>query len=60
LLSLDDEIAERIKPLTKSYPKIRATSDTIDTPGHHPGEGRAARTVALHTESMEKSATPMK
>jgi hypothetical protein len=47
LLSLDDEIAEHIKLLTKPYPKMRATSETSDTPGVHPGEGRAARTVAL-------------
>src|SRR6516162_1998324 len=37
------EVAVRMQ---KSYPK-RATSDTSDTPGVHPGEGRAARTVAL-------------
>jgi hypothetical protein len=47
LLALDDEITERIKPLTKPYPQTRATSETSDTPGLHPGEGRAARTVAL-------------
>jgi hypothetical protein len=47
LLPLDDEIAERIKVLAKTYPQIRATGDTSDTPGVHPGEGRAARTVAL-------------
>ena len=47
LLPLDDEIAEQIKPLSKSYPQTRATSETSDTPGHQPGEGRAARTVAL-------------
>jgi hypothetical protein len=51
LLPLDDEIAERMKPLTKSYPKICATSETSDTPGHQPGEGRAARTVALHFQT---------
>ena len=49
LLPLDDEIAERIKLLAKAYPKIRATSETSDTPGVHPGEGRAARTVALQS-----------
>ena len=38
------EIALKIQ---KGYAK-RATSDTSDTPGHQPGEGRAARTVALH------------
>ena len=47
LLPLDDEIAERVKLLSKSYPKKRATSETSDTPGVHPREGRAARTVAL-------------
>jgi len=47
LLPLDDEIAERTKKLAQTYPKIRATSETSDTPGVHPGKGRAARTVAL-------------
>ena len=47
LLPLDDEMAERIELLSKSYPNTCATSDTSDTPGVHPGEGRAARTVAL-------------
>jgi hypothetical protein len=47
LLPLDDEIAERIKLLAQTYPQKRATSETSDTPGVHPGEGRAARTVAL-------------
>ena len=32
--------------MQKDYPK-RATSETSDTPGVHPGKGRAARTVAL-------------
>src|SRR5437667_2755184 len=49
LLPLDDEMAERIKLLSKSYPKKCATSETSDTPGVHPGEGRAARTVALQS-----------
>lgn len=48
LLPLDDKIAERIKSLSKAYPQTCATSDTSDTPGVHPGKGRAARTVALH------------
>jgi hypothetical protein len=48
LLPLDNETAERLKSLTKPHPKARATSETSDTPGVHPGEGRAARTVALH------------
>jgi hypothetical protein len=47
LLPLDDEMAKRIKPLSKPYAALRATSDTSDTPGFHPGKGRAARTVAL-------------
>jgi hypothetical protein len=49
LLPLDDEIAERVKLLAKAYPRICATSETRDTPGVHPGEGRAARTVALQS-----------
>jgi len=49
LLPLDDEIAERVRMLAKSYPRKRATSETSDTPGVHPGEGRAARTVALQS-----------
>ena len=47
LLPVDDEIAERIKSLSKPYPDLSATSETSDTPGVHPGKGRAARTVAL-------------
>ena len=47
LLPLDDEMAERIKLVSKPYPQKCATSETSDTPGVHPGEGRAARTVAL-------------
>src|SRR5215510_14527473 len=47
LLALDNEIAERIKPLAKAYPNKRATSETSDTPRVHPGEGRPAQTVAL-------------
>jgi hypothetical protein len=49
LLPLDAEVAERVKPLLKPYPRIRATSETSDTPGVHPGKGRAARTVALQS-----------
>src|SRR5215468_3984464 len=52
LLPLDDEIAERIKLLAKGYPTKRATSETSDTPGVHPGEGRAARTVALQSSAQ--------
>jgi hypothetical protein len=51
LLPLDDEIAERTKKLAQTYPKLRATSETSDTPGDQPGEGRAARTVALHFQT---------
>jgi hypothetical protein len=47
LLPLDDEIAERMTLLAKPFPNGCATSETSDTPGVHPGEGRAARTVAL-------------
>jgi len=49
LLPLDDEIAERVRTLSRAYPQERATSETRDTPGVHPGEGRAARTVALQS-----------
>src|SRR5437773_3585273 len=51
LLPLDDEVAEHVKVLAKTYPQKRATSETSDTPGVHPGEGRAARTVALQFKS---------
>jgi hypothetical protein len=47
LFPLDDEIAERVKPLSKHYPNMCATSETSDTPGDYPGEGRAAQTVSL-------------
>lgn len=47
LLPLDDEIRERVRILARAYPQMCATSETSDTPGVHPGEGRAARTVAL-------------
>jgi hypothetical protein len=46
LLPLTPELKILIEKMRKPYPK-RATSDTSDTPGVHPGEGRAARTVAL-------------
>jgi hypothetical protein len=36
-----------MKPLPKPYPQTRATSETSDTPGVHPGEGRAADRGAL-------------
>ena len=51
---LDDEIAQRIKPLAKPDSTKRPTSDTSDTPAVHPGKGRAARTVALQ-QSMPSS-----
>jgi hypothetical protein len=47
LFPLDGEIVKRIQPLAQTYPQIRTTSETSETPGVHPGEGRAARTVAL-------------
>jgi hypothetical protein len=49
LLPLDNEMSDRIKSLSKPYPHICATSETSDTPGVHPGKGRAARTVALQS-----------
>jgi hypothetical protein len=49
LLPLDEEIAERVRILARTYPNTRATSETSDTPGVHPGEGRATRTVALQS-----------
>jgi hypothetical protein len=50
LLPLDDELTKLVKPLMRRYPQTRATSETSDTLGVHPGEGRAARTVALQTK----------
>lgn len=46
VLGLDDEMKQRLRALTKPYPK-RAGSDTGDTPGHHPGEGGSIPTPAL-------------
>ena len=62
LLPLDDEIAAQVKLLSKPYPKLCATSDTIDTPGFHPGKGREIRTVALQrlTDGIEQTATFIK
>jgi hypothetical protein len=51
LRPLHHEIAERVRLLAKAYPQMRATSETSDTPGVHPGEGGAARTVALQSLS---------
>jgi hypothetical protein len=48
LLPLDNEIAERVRLLAKPYPRC-APQKTSDTPGVHPGEGRAARTVAFQS-----------
>jgi len=45
-------VAERIKQLAQTYPPMRAASETSDTPGVHPGEGRATRTVALQSTIM--------
>jgi len=46
LLSLDEEISNRIRTLSKPYPK-RATSKENVAPGIHPGEGGVNPTVAL-------------
>jgi hypothetical protein len=48
LMPLDNEMRKQILPLSKPYPK-RASSETIDTPGIHPGEGGATPTGALHS-----------
>ena len=52
LMPLDKEMKKRILPLSKPYPK-RASSETIDTPGVHPGEGGEAPTDALHSAEGE-------
>jgi len=54
LLPLDDEMTEGIKPLVKPYPQMRATSETSDTPGVHPGEGGVSPTVALQGPHWQK------
>ena len=51
LLPLDDEMAERIKLVSKPYPQKCATSKENVAPGHHPGEGGVNPTVALHRSS---------
>jgi hypothetical protein len=38
LLPLDDEIAQRIKSLSKPYPKCATSKENV-APGVHPGEG---------------------
>lgn len=48
LLPLDREMAERIAPLAKPYPK-RAGSAASGTPGNQPGGGGATPTPALCT-----------
>jgi hypothetical protein len=48
LMPLDNEMRKRIFPLSKPYPK-RASSETIDTPGIHPGKGGETPTDALHS-----------
>lgn len=48
LMPLDNEMRKRILPLVRPYPK-RASSETIDTPGIHPGEGGETPTDALHS-----------
>jgi hypothetical protein len=47
LMPLDNEMRKQILPLAKPYPK-RASSETSDTPGFHPGKGGATPTDALH------------
>jgi hypothetical protein len=54
LLPLTPGMKEIALKMQKSCPK-RATSDTSDTPGVHPGEGRAARTVALQKPAIQDS-----
>jgi len=47
LLPLDDEIADRVRMLAKAYPTNAPQVTPVTRLGVHPGEGRAARTVAL-------------
>lgn len=47
LYPLDAEVADRVRGLSKPYPKKRAASETIDTPGHQPGKRGEAPTAAL-------------
>ena len=47
-LPLTPRMKEIALKMQQRYPK-RATSETSDTPGVHPGKGRAARTVALQS-----------
>jgi len=55
LMPLDDEMRKRIAPLAKPYPKrIRAGSETLDTPVIHTGEGGSIPTPALHTYAIKK------
>lgn len=48
LFPLDPEIRSRVTELAQPYPK-RGGSDTVDTPGHHPGEGGSTPTPPLHS-----------
>jgi hypothetical protein len=48
LMPLDNDMRKQIFPLVKAYPK-RASSETIDTPGIHPGKGGETPTDALHS-----------
>ena len=48
LMPLDNGMRKKIIPLAKPYPK-RASSETIDTPGIHPGKGGETPTDALHS-----------
>jgi hypothetical protein len=54
LLPLDDDIAERVKRLSKSYPKTCVTSKENVAPGFHPGEGGVIPTVALQSFNRTK------
>lgn len=51
LMPLDKATRERILPLAKPYPK-RASSETIDTPGVHPGKGGETPTDALQSPGL--------
>lgn len=49
LMPLDDKMRQRMKPLSKPYPK-RAGSDTKDTASHQLAEGGSTPTPALHSD----------
>ena len=59
LLPLTPGMKEIALKMRKPYPK-RATSDTSDTPGVHPGKGWVARTVALPLpDKLMENSIPM-